>query len=189
MERSRRGLLPAPICTYNGSAGGKCLLRAGDPGRNLRVLPSLAANAPPARLLDALRPDGPMQRFLTSVRAGFEMTGCSCVFVIPNPVRRLVMPRILSRGMPQKRSFLLRLGSYPPVIARQCAHWRGNPLSLAATIPNATRGKRATRHLACQRDAREAWPDIFSSGLPVECSLLNRRDATPRLSTRRAGSA
>ena len=50
------------------------------------------------------------------------------------------------------------------------------------TIPNATRGKRATRYLACQRDAREAWPDIFSSGLPVECSLLNRRDATPRLS-------
>ena len=50
------------------------------------------------------------------------------------------------------------------------------------SLANATRGERATRHLACQRDAREAWPDIFSSGLPVECSLLNRRDAIPPLS-------
>ena len=62
------------------------------------------------------------------MRAGFEMTGCSCVIVIPNPVRRLVMPRILSRGMPQKRSFLLRLGILSPrhcepvrTLARQSA--------------------------------------------------------------------
>ena len=65
---------------------------------------------------------------------------------------------------------------------RQSPTRRAGSVRRDTSLANATRGMRATRHLACQRDAREAWPDIFSSGLPVECSLLNRRDAIPRLS-------
>ena len=52
-------------------------------------------------------------RFLTSVSTGFEMTGLGSV-CHPEPVIELVMPRILSRGIPQKCSLLLRLGPFLP---------------------------------------------------------------------------
>ena len=93
------------------------------------------------------------------------MTGRRHIPVIPNPVRRLVMPRILSRGMPQKRSFLLRLGSYPPVIASQ-RDARG-ACDAIPRLPVRTLARQSALFGSDnpQRDAREAC------------------DATPRLST------